>query len=181
MGKPEDWSELETYNNDQEEPVKKKGFFGRLLDKTVIPEKIERMKEEKALKKQIQHEAKIEAMSEVKDDIKEILKQKYKQEEIDKITGAGREKKMQKFANAFKMPSGEGSFNVGSGGESSGGGLGSSEHINRMLGIKPPQPIQPTQRKKTKKKKGKKKTTKTKPPQQKNPFDVEDKIKRMLE
>jgi hypothetical protein len=148
---------------------KKESFLKKMWGKTIFPEMIKRKKEEKEKYRQIHHEAKLEAMEESKDYIKEAIKQKYKQDEIDKATGAGREKKLQKFANAFKMD---------------GGGLGSTDKINSMLGnknlgagnINENNSYKPNQKHKPirSKRKSKKKQVKT------DQFSFEDKINRML-
>jgi len=163
MGKPEDWGSLDKY---EEEKKEKKGFFAKLWGKTVFPEKIKKYKEEKRAKEELHHQAKMEAMAEVKEDMKEALKQKYKQEEIDKITGVDKQKKLKKFADAFSL---------------GGTGIGSTEKIEKMLGTGRQPPVvnydEARPRLKRKKKAVKKKQNK-KP--KKSEYDFEEKIKRML-
>ncbi len=177
MGKPEDWGKLEKYDEEPDTPKeeKKDGVLKKLWRSTIFPDKIKKYKEEKKAKEELHHQAKMEAMAEVKDDIKDVLKEKYKQDAIDKVTGKARQDKMNKFANAFKMDSGSG------GGLGSGGGIGSTEKIEQMLGMggsRKQEVVAPTKKKKKKKKGAKKQAP---PPKPKNPFDMDEKIKRMLE
>jgi len=143
---------------------KKKGFFGRLLDKTIIPDMIAQKKADKAFERQMKKEAKKDAMEELKP---ELVKH-YKQQELDKLTGKKKTDALQKFADGF-----------------SGSDIGSTEKLNQMLGNDRGAGTQhpdyeyvkvPVKNKKTKTVK-----RKVKKQQKKNPFDMDEKIKRMLE
>jgi len=147
-------NELDVYEEDsleeKEGPLEKiSNGIKRMWNKTVFPEKLKNRKEERQLKRQIEHEAKMEAIKESKD----LIKEKKKADIVDKSTGKKKKDFLQKLAEGFgakegtkfdtseKISRGMGLGTTKVGGKNkiedmlSGSNVssGSNEKINRML------------------------------------------------
>ncbi len=111
-----------------------------LKDKTFLinplKEKIAEKKAEQKAISELKREARLQALTE----LQPKLVKKYKEEELKKMTGVARKEKLEKFANAFKMNSGEnnsgGMFDVNKlMGSSQNSGL-SNDKIGDYIGLK---------------------------------------------
>ena len=95
-----------------------KNLFRTVVDN--IKAKIAQNKLEKAARTKMMNEARLAALQNLQPEMIEMMKQ----EELKKLTGEGKKNKLQKFADAMSTK---------------GTGLGSTEKLNRMLGIQQPQ------------------------------------------
>lgn len=174
-----------------ESEIEEKNWFQKLSEslssfwnKTIFPDMIKQRKEEKDFKNKIMREARKEALSEMKDALKENIKQK----ELDKLTG--KNNILEKLAKGFGGEGGGSSFSsdrigkmlgtTSSSNNMGSGGVGSDEHIRKMMGLGSVQQPQVVQRTiyKTKKKKNKNKYYQQ--PQQNKIESYEEKMKRLL-
>jgi len=150
---------------DEEKPKdKNQNFFSKLWNKTVFPSKINRMREEKALRNEIQAEARTQAIQ----DMKPQLVEAFKQQELDKITGK-KKNLLGKLGEEF-----------GSVGKDM---FSDSNKIVDMMGVGRPQPPpqqQPQQHHKKKKKKVAPRPQARPPQRVERGFDFGKKVEDML-
>lgn len=96
------------------EDLKEEGFLTKIWNKTIFPDMIRAKREERALKRQVEHEARLEALKDMKGELKQVYVQKQK----DKLTGKKKKDFLEKLAKGFEND----------------GGIGSTNKINQMLG-----------------------------------------------